>query len=209
MADRTLKSITLEGEEPSLVRQMIKYLYTLDYDVDIAEPNVETWESGSWGVKTWESDAEDVGGPSTSNNSGSHSWTEPDEPITTPQTSPTPTGIAQPVQFHIGMYCLADNLGITGLKVLAKQRITEELKTLTACSFQNVVKEIYEPHGLMTRVVGDRGLKDLLVKVTLDNLKTLRSRSWTDGAALDDDLLRSMPQFTMDLLVAMIGKSIA
>lgn len=101
------------------------------------------------------------------------------------------------------MYSLADRMFIRGLKILSQQNVERELgQQLDAVSFPQAVLEIYN-----STPPEDRGLRDLAIQYTMDNLTSLRSEE-DAPAAFEDSLLKSAPQFSYDLLVAVMNKSV-
>lgn len=184
------------NEEPALIKQMIKYLYTLDYEAD-------TYIAPSEGDESI-----------IAHSSG----LEEEIPSTLPEgempqsdlngvsdVSRGPSPIPDPLSFHILMYTLADRLFIQGLKALSKQNVERELvERLDANSFPLAVIEIYN-----STPQKDRGLRDLAVKITMDHLTTLRNAGESGPAAFQNDLLQSVPQFSYDLLVAIVNKSVS
>ncbi|KAA8647706.1 uncharacterized protein ATNIH1004_006403 [Aspergillus tanneri] len=170
-------------EEPALVKQMIEYLYTLDYQVDPHVPVSDACVSD-----------ENILAKSS----------ELQEGEDTPSTY-KPACTSDPLSFHILMYSLADRLFIQGLKALSRQNVQQELvQRLNANSFPQAILEIYN-----STPENDRGLRDLVVKITMDHLTTLRSADEAEAAAFQDDLLKSVPQFSYDLLVAIMNKSVS
>lgn len=106
--------------------------------------------------------------------------------------------------FHILMYSLADRLFIEGLKALSKENVEHELvQRLDASSFTEAISEIYR-----STPIHDRGLRDLAIKTTMNHLTTLRNSDETAAACLQNSFLESLPQFSYDLLVAMMDRSV-
>ncbi|KAL1979019.1 hypothetical protein VTN96DRAFT_7362 [Rasamsonia emersonii] len=107
--------------------------------------------------------------------------------------------VSDPLFFHMWMYALADRPLIDGIKVLAKRYFHETfLHRLDYGSFCRAVEEVY-----CSTPPDERGLRDLVVNVTLDHLTTLRN-----SRALSDYLLKQIPDFARDLCIAMINKSV-
>lgn len=74
-----------------------------------------------------------------------------------------------PLCFHVWIYALADRLLIEGLKVFASRYFHELLEcSLDSSSFARAVEEVYS-----STPPEDRGLRDLVIQVTLKNLSTL------------------------------------
>jgi len=102
------------------------------------------------------------------------------------------------------MYSLADRMFIRGLKILSQQNVERELgQQLDVVSFPQAIFEIYN-----STPPEDRGLRDLAIQYTMDNLTSLRSEGEGAAAAFEDSLLKSTPQFSYDLLVAIMNKSV-
>lgn len=104
-----------------------------------------------------------------------------------------------PLFFHIWVYALADRLLINGLKTLAREYFHESLQRyLNSRDFGNAVEDVYS-----LTPPEDRGLRDLVIQVTLDNMRTLRQTG-----ALRDDIFRKVPDFAIDLCIARINRDI-
>lgn len=102
------------------------------------------------------------------------------------------------------MYSLADRMFIRGLKILSQQNVEQELvQQLDAVSFPQAIFEIYN-----STPPEDRGLRDVAIQYTMNNLNSLRSEGEDAPAAFEDSLLKSAPQFSYDLLVAVMNKSV-
>lgn len=189
---------------------MIEYLYNLDYQVE----DVQSLPSESVGNET-EPEKPENNGP---DGNGVESL-GPSNTLAGEGVSPTPSagGLPKtanhvsdhippydPLSFHILIYSLADRLFIHGRKELSKQKVERELlQRLDVNSFSRAVIEVYKstpPH--------ERGLRDLAVKITMDHMTELRTRRESVPAALEDRLLEQVPQFTYDLLVAMMNTSV-
>lgn len=180
-------------EEPALLKQMIEYLYTLDYQVET--PVIAAGDAGS--EQNMESRPFEES--PTSDVPKSQEAFNIDNNIHAPEEAAPPW---EPLSFHIQMYSLADRLLIQGLKVISAQKTKSELvQRLDAISFPAAIIEIYN-----TTPENDRGLRDLAVQVTMEHLATLRRADETQAAAFQDGLLKSVPQFSYDLVLAMIRK---
>lgn len=131
-----------------------------------------------------------------------------DNPVQTvdvSEQSDKPTPAFDPLLFHILMYSLADRMLIKGLKVLSQQNVERELvQRLDANSFPQAIREIY-----LSTPENDRGLRDSAIKITMDHLTSLRSQEEVNPTALENELLKSTPQFSYDLLVAIMNKSVS
>ncbi|EED11897.1 conserved hypothetical protein [Talaromyces stipitatus ATCC 10500] len=180
-------------EEPALVKQVIEYLYTLDYQV---ETHVVTSNRGKT-EKNAPNPVEE--GANSFNVPNSHSIAQNEHDVDAAEgTAP----LLDPLSFHILIYSLADRLLIQGLKILSGQKLKSALiQRLDAGSFPSVIVEIYN-----TTPEQDRGLRDIAVQITMEYFSTLRSASKTGVAAFQDALLQSVPQFSYDLLIAMMKK---
>jgi hypothetical protein len=191
-------------EEPVLVHEMLVYLYTSDYLVNPLFSVADT-SNPSEAPATNALEAKDVfaeedflsqqlGGGGCKDNAS-----QPDEAL-----EHTPAAF-DPLSFHILMYCLADRMLIEDLKSLSKQKAERELiHGLDANSFTRAILEIYN-----ATPADDRGLRDMAVRVTMDHLTML---STGDGAApvtFQNSLLKSVPQFCFDLLVAIVDRKVS
>ncbi|PKY03214.1 hypothetical protein P168DRAFT_282969 [Aspergillus campestris IBT 28561] len=196
--------ITL-NEDPALVKMMIEYLYTLDYDVEPTASSDNCISHEDTVTETSEL-------PIISENTNLPSETERErspanitEPFGSLNPSINPIAKYNALSFHILMYSLADRLFIDGLKALATEYVELELvQQLDANSFPKAISEIYlstPPH--------DRGLRDLAIRTTMKHMTTLRNSTETTTAALQNSLLESLPQYSHDLLVAIIDRSMA
>lgn len=182
-----------------MVRQMIEYLYTLDYQVDTLS------ESAPFSL-------EDI--PTALAKSGT---TETDSAYQemaiqgdqdSLNTSKSKSDFASygydPLSFHILMYALADRMFIEGLKGLSKRKVEQELlQRLDASSFPSAIVEIYKSTPSQ-----DRGLRDLAVRVTMHHLTRLRSEDEESPAPFQNSLLQSVPQFLFDLAIAMMDNTV-
>ncbi|CEJ62639.1 hypothetical protein PMG11_11134 [Penicillium brasilianum] len=147
--------VTLQ-EEPALVRQMIEYLYTLDYQVDTLS------ESAHFTLKDVPTDLTKSGTAKT--DSAYQAMVirgDQDSLNTSKSTSDFASYGCDPLSFHILMYALADRMFIEGLKGLSKRKVEQELlQRLDASSFPSGIVEIYNSTPSQ-----DRGLRDLAVRV--------------------------------------------
>jgi hypothetical protein len=167
----------LPDDEPWLIKKMLEYLYTLDYQVDDI-----CVEKGS----------EDAGAdPNGDGDDGA------DGPI---------AGVfSDPLIFHIAIYALADRLHIQGLKNRSKEYVETELShRLDEESFPLAITEIYT-----STPEHDRGLRDIVIKVTLDNLVAFRKGDGRRPPILQDGHLKQLPQFSYDLAIAMMDKCVS
>jgi hypothetical protein len=97
------------------------------------------------------------------------------------------------------MYPLADRM-VIGLKALAKCKVKQTvLQRLDKFSFQAAVSRIY-----YSTPATDRGLRDLVVWMTLDNLGELMAVTEAAAATIDGVFLKLVPQFSCDVLATFI-----
>lgn len=187
------------------MKMMIQYLYTLDYDVEppASSDNCITHEDTVTETSELPIISENANLPTETERERSPANVT--EPFGSPNPSTNQNAKYDPLSFHILMYSLADRLFIDGLKVLAVEYVEHELvQRLDASSFPPAISEIYlstPPH--------DRGLRDLAIRITMKHMATLRNSTETTTAALQNSLLESVPQYSHDLLVAMINRSMA
>ncbi|KAI3265447.1 hypothetical protein CBS147309_6340 [Penicillium roqueforti] len=99
---------------------------------------------------------------------------------------------------------------IEGLKSLSKAKANQELtRQINLETFTHAITEIYN-----STPGSDRGLQDMAIKLTMDNLILLgRMRQWSEQGSLPlklpDGLMKTIPQFSYDLAVAMMDQKIA
>ncbi|KAJ5742373.1 uncharacterized protein N7511_011392 [Penicillium nucicola] len=191
-------------EEPALVHEMIEYFYTLDYLVNqpLSLPdNPQSSEAPS----TNASEAQNVSADEAlacQQPEGSEDQENASQPDDAPRNPPA---TFDPLSFHILMYSLADRMFIEGLKALSNQKAERELiDRLDANSFPRAIFEIYNPTP-----ADDRGLRDMAVKVTMDHLTMLRSGDEGVPVTFKNSLLKSVPQFCFDLLVAIMDNKMS
>lgn len=170
---------------------MIDYLYTLDYKVELPIPETNLQQA-----------------------EGEKARDNQEMPTDLPEDAGASCSI---LSFHILMYSLADRMFINGLKALSKENVAKELaRQLDARTFPHAIHEIYS-----STPASDRGLRDLVVGITMDNLVSLRTGSKkmdpteagtgeeSGPAAFPDSLVSSVPQFSSDLAVAMMNRTVA
>lgn len=191
-------------EEPALVREMIEYLYTLDYLV--SHPlSLPDSSNSSEAPSTNVSAAEDVSADEVvpcQQPEGREDQENASQPDDAPRNPPA---AFDPLSFHILMYSLADRMFIEGLKALSNQKAERELiDRLDATSFPHAIFEIYN-----STPADDRGLRDMAVRVTMDHLTKLRSGDEGVPVTFNNSLLKSVPQFCFDLLVAIMDKNMS
>ncbi|RLL94481.1 hypothetical protein CFD26_103110 [Aspergillus turcosus] len=103
--------------------------------------------------------------------------------------------IARASHFHAQMYAQGDYFQIEGLKAKAKERFEKTfLNSSTKDSFAATVTEVYT-----STAEDDRGLRDIVVQLTRNNLPQLRSGQ---NPILSDQLLKLVPQFMLDICVS-------
>ncbi|KAJ5821251.1 uncharacterized protein N7525_010535 [Penicillium rubens] len=172
-------------EKPDLIERMIEYLYTLDYHLKVHPPETEL--SGHPDGENAEDSLEELG--------------DTDEEAAT---------ACNTLSLHILMYSFADRLLIHGLKALSKDKVEKELALvrLDSSTFPHIISGIYS-----STPESDRGLRDLALQMTMDNLVALRSAAGTGEEsgpmAFPDSLAKSTPQFSSDLVVEMMNRTVA
>lgn len=194
----------LHDEEPALVKQMINYFYTLDYYVDIGDSSSDQPHTGEESLmldselETFVND-EAVPYRPSEKEMGIGNTCGLDK---VPEASEAVWG---PLSFHILMYALADRMFIEGLKTLSRNKVERELRQrLDPNSFPAAISEIYN-----STPAADRGLRDLAVRMTMDHLTELRLENPASPSALHNGLLQSVPQYSYDLLVASIDRTVS
>jgi hypothetical protein len=177
---------------------MIDYLYSLDYQVkDCLSESVHDILMEAPTVN----DAESIM-TATSNPQTAESGTDEGIPGITVGPVEHSTTEFDPLSFHILMYSLADRMFIAGLKALSKDKVERGLlQRLDAHTFQNAIVEIYN-----STPASDRGLRNLAVEITLNHLTELRTSEEAAHLAFPNSLAKSVPQFSSDLLIAMMDK---
>ncbi|RHZ66426.1 hypothetical protein CDV55_107178 [Aspergillus turcosus] len=159
--------IRLDGQDPTLVKKTLEFLYTGNYTYEgpPKDPETEPTELLS------ENEAE------TS--------------MATPQTGDA--------YFHAQMYARGVYFQIDALKSKAKQCFKESFMTdPDRDSFRSAVLEVYD-----STVESDRGLRDLVVQLTTDNLSLLRAKV---NPVLDDNLLEDVPSFMRDICLSAVER---
>ncbi|CAG8893511.1 unnamed protein product [Penicillium egyptiacum] len=180
-------------EKPALIKGVIDYLYTLDYHMEVHTPETDLSQEPD----------------------GEEAQDSPNKPDSINEDKAT---ACNTLSLYISMYSLADRLLIHGLKALSKEKFEKELarRWLDPSTFSHAVSEIYN-----STPESDRGLRDLIVNVTMDNLVILRTGAKTMDStvagngeesgpvAFPDSLARSVPQFSSDLAVEMMNRTVA
>jgi hypothetical protein len=101
--------------------------------------------------------------------------------------------------FHVLVYAEADYFKINNLKSMAKEKFRASfMDKPDRISFQAAVAEVYRSIPEY-----DRGLKDVVIVSTMNNLATLR-HGWFP--VLTNDLLNCVPEFAIDLCIAALDK---
>ncbi|KAN0074894.1 BTB/POZ fold [Elaphomyces granulatus] len=181
------REIKLPDREPVLVKKTLEFLYTGDYTPEGYE--FMSYTTSEAGTKTPPSEPQDG----------------------LPANGPSPDG-SQPRMnklfgeqalslscFHVLMYVEADYFQVDRLKALAKEKFCASfMDKPDRKSFQAAVVEVYR-----STPEYDRGLKDVVIASTRNNLATLRNWWYP---VLNNDLLRSVPEFAVDLCIATLDK---
>ena len=182
---------------------MVNYLYTLDYHVDFGNANPDQPSTGE-GPLEIDSKGDDFVNDEAVPYQPSEGETD-QRTASRDEVSENPAATWDPLSFHILMYSLADRMFIEGLKALSRCRVEQELpQRLDARSFPGAVLEIYNSTPAV-----DRGLRDLVVRMTMDHLTEMRTGKEAAPAALQNGLLESVPQYSYDLLVASIDRTVS
>ena len=101
-----------------------------------------------------------------------------------------------PCYFHARMYGEGDCLRIQDLKAKAKSHFKKTfMDNPDATSFSKTIEEIYSNRAVYAE------LRTLAIHLIVQNLKTLWLGS---NPVLDRDLIKSVPEFTSDLLLAVL-----
>ena len=157
------------------MKQMIEYLYTLDYDIepDASSNNYISHEDTITEFSELPIISENASLPSGTGRERSPANIA--EPSCSPNAPINQTAKCDALLFHISMYSLADRLLMEGLKALAMDYVEHELvQRLDASSFPEAISEIY-----LSTPSHDRGLRDLAIKTTMNHLTTLRNSNET------------------------------
>ena len=164
---------------------MIEYLYTLDYHSKVHSPETEL----------------------SAHPDGENAEDSLEEPGDTDEEAAT---VCNKLSLHILMYSLADRLLIHGLKSLSKDKVEKELARvrLDSSTFPHIIYGIYS-----STPESGRGLRDLALQMTMDNLVAMRTAAGTGEEsgpmAFPDSLAKSTPQFSSDLVVEMMNRTVA
>lgn len=107
--------------------------------------------------------------------------------------------------FHIAMYSLADRMLIEGLKTPSKSKFEGELRQkLDLDFFPGMIRDIYT-----STPQTDRGLRDLVVRLTMEHLTELRPGKDGTLDVLQNELLEQVLQYPFDLLVTAMDQTVA
>jgi hypothetical protein len=218
------REIKLPDREPVLVKKTLEFLYTGDYTSDGRE------------FMSYSNPAGEQQAPAASNNNKAMATAPSEPPqqqqqqqdllsSASPQPQPEPQPQPQPQQrttntnklgepaiiplpcFHVLMYAEADYFQIDRLKALAKKKFQASfMDKPNKQSFQAAVVEAYR-----STAEYDRGLKDVVIELTRTNLTALRGGGLLNlmppvPVALSNELLRSVPEFAVDLCIATLDK---
>lgn len=174
------EQIRLDGQDPTLVRKTLEFLYTGNY--------------------TYKGTPED---PETESTSEAETEVSSENETETSLAHPR-TGEAY---FHAQMYAQGAYFQIDALKSKAKQRFEESfmIDPFDRDGFTSAVIEVYS-----STEENDRGLRDLLVRLTTYKLYTLRDRRPVLRGnplrpILDENLLERIPSFMRDMCISAIN----
>lgn len=102
----------------------------------------------------------------------------------------------------MNLFPLAERLFIHGLKRLSKQNVERELSQhVDGDTFFAAILEIYK-----TTPEQDRGLRDLIVNMTIKHLALLRKGENRLTSSLESDIFTQAPEFSHDLLIALMDR---
>ncbi|PYH50899.1 BTB/POZ domain-containing protein [Aspergillus niger CBS 101883] len=181
--------IIIENCNPVLIKKTLVFLYTGDYTYDgapITQAHLNSKNSSESSPETW-----------AENNFELDADTE-QYPNPSRKTNSTDSQNCQAF-FHAQMYAQGDYFQINELKKKAKDYFMKSfLEHPDQDSFSSSVVEVYSSTG-----EHDRGLRDLVVQLTTDNLKILRNG---DNPILCDGLLESVPKFMLEVCLSTLDK---
>lgn len=187
---------TLLIDDPILVKNMIKYMYTGNYSApEIANITTTAADSSHDGP----SEGTDLGLEPAEASNNFESSHPPQDHFGAGQTEMSQNSAV--LSFHINIYALAETFQIHGLKALARSYFEHSLeRCLNSVPFTRVVEEVYS-----ATPANDRGLRDTVVSIALRHLLELRNSN-----SLPDDFLKGNGKesryFTRDLCVAVIHR---
>jgi hypothetical protein len=164
---------------PLLVTKMIDYFYTRDYKVDDLDFSASSFKQLTESfIDNSDFCEEDISDIST---------------------------LLGPLPFHMMMYLLAHSMEISGLKLLAKYHVTRSLvDNITPESFSLYISTIYNTYNLS--VGPGHELRDIAVQATIDHRADLRRNVHGNHMVLGNDLLDDIPEFTRDVLIAIMDQ---
>jgi hypothetical protein len=171
-----------------LVKKTLEFLYTGDYTYN-GPPNTQALLNSK-----------------NSSECSPQTWTENDEldadteQYSSPSRNPNTTNLQScHAFFHAQIYAQGDYFQINELKKKAKDYFMKSfLEHPDRHSFSSSVIEVYSSTG-----EHDRGLRDLVVQLTTDNLKTLRSGG---NPIFCNSLLTSVPNFMLDVCLSTLDR---
>lgn len=171
-----------------LVKKTLEFLYTGDYTYN-GSPNTQALLNSK-----------------NSSECSPQTWTENDEldadteQYSSPSRNPNTTNLQGcHAFFHAQIYAQGDYFQINELKKKAKDYFMKPfLEHPDRHSFSSSVIEVYSLTG-----EHDRGLRDLVVQLTTDNLKTLRSGG---DPIFCNSLLASVPNFMLDVCLSTLDR---
>jgi hypothetical protein len=100
-------------------------------------------------------------------------------------------------QFHAQMYAQGDYFQIEGLNAKAKDRFEKTFLSISTLEKDSSVATVVEVYT--STAEDDRGLRDIVVQLTTNNLPNLRTR---ENPILSAHLLQLTPQFMLDSCVS-------
>ncbi|GJP89766.1 BTB/POZ domain protein [Aspergillus niger] len=180
--------IIIEDSNPMLVKRTLEFLYTGDYTYDGSPTTQALFNSKN------------------SSECSPQTWTENDEldadtaQYSNPSRQPNTTNLQScHAFFHAQIYAQGDYFQINELKKKAKDYFMKSfLEHPDQHSFSSSVIEVYSSTG-----EHDRGLRDLVVQLTTDNLKALRSGG---DPIFCNSLLASVPNFMLDVCLSTLDR---
>ncbi|GIK03872.1 hypothetical protein Aspvir_007947 [Aspergillus viridinutans] len=167
--------IRLEGQDPTLVEKTLEFLYTGNYTYDPPEDaEMEPLSEGEIELFSGKEGQTSIANPRTGR-----------------------------ACFHAQMYAQGDYFQINALKWKAKEyfkeHFMESLRFLPRDSYTAAVIEVYS-----STAENDRGLRDLVVQLTTNNLPLLREVD----PILDSNLLEGVPSFMRDICLSAVERCV-
>ncbi|KAF7587488.1 hypothetical protein BBP40_007186 [Aspergillus hancockii] len=192
--ESAVRIIQLDDRDPLLVEKMLECLYKGDYQYEslVAVPLHKLSKAPEEMTP-----ASVPGTPSTDDQSSSTEACLTPTSSNEPESNDRPNVVwCRPARFHAAMYTYANCFGIEVLKMKAKEHFyTSFLDQYFSSQFEATVREVYE-----STPEHDRGLRDIVVYLTMSSLPTLRVMP---RRILDDEILKHCPKFTLDLCIAL------